>query len=133
MAKPRRAVNASVVDHEPFVHWRTVGAQIIGRIIGVFVSNRHARPQNAILGQVQKIPNGLGIDRPAFLWAAIESGFTQEQHDRIQQRPRIGPLRRLHLSIERNKQGDGRAEKLKIVKNHRPRPALSSRGMPMEL
>ena len=81
MAKPRRAVNASVVDHEPFVHRCAVGAQVIGRIIGVFIADGQARPKDPILGQPQKIANRFGINGPAFLRAAIKPGFTQEQHD----------------------------------------------------
>ena len=56
--------------------------------------------------------------------------FGGQQHERLQEHPEVGPLRRPHPAVDEAEQSRRRAEEVAVLGELREPPALSSRGIP---
>ena len=85
--------------------------QAVDRRGFVLVADRHTGEQHALRRQCEEAGEGLRIDRPAFLRAAVQQArLAQQQHHGLQVHAGVGPLRRPHAAVHAAEQRQRRAE-----------------------
>ena len=84
-------------------------------MLTIGVADRHAAEQQLFVGCTAEPAHAGVVYRPCLLGARVDARFLGEQHERLEEHPEIGPLRRTHPAVDEAEQSGRCAEEVEVL------------------